>query len=433
MKKTTLFSLLLVAFIACACQKKEKPAMSIPPTPAILVKAESRTVPAYISTLGTTSSKCSVNIVPQVSGQIVEIKFKQGDSVKKGQVLAVVDKRPFEAAVKQAEGNLRQAKAQLKIDELLVERNRTLAKDNYVDKQTFDSQVAKVEVDKGLVEAYEAALETAKINLGWCDIVAPVDGKLGLYNIDLGNVVSAGSSIITTIEQVDDLYIDFVIPSQRLYDAQKMMKANGGKLDITVSYIEDDMSKLSRKTTVGIVLNKMRYETGTAVLRGTLENKDFLFWPNQAVRVVFNLDNIQAVLVPDICLQTNKLGAYVYAAEPYKGGVYIVRQVQVEKGQLYDNNKLRLVKGINPGTLVVQDVSQLRLQAGPFVYSATAQGLIIGADGKPITSPEAMKTFMMESAKIADALRLEMMKKGAEAAAKAGASQKALKEATGSG
>ena len=421
--------MLVSSLVVCGCKKKEEVKVSIPPTPAVLVKAEGRTVNEYISTLGTTASKCSVNIVPQVSGQIVAVNFKQGDFVKKGQVLAVIDKRPYQAAVKQAEGQLRQSKAQLKIDELQVERNRKLAKDNYVDKQTFDSLVAKVEVDKGIVEANEATLEQAKINLAWCDITAPVDGKLGLYNIDVGNVVSAGTSVITTIEQVDNLYVDFAIPSQRLYDAQQMMKQNGGKLDITVEYIEDDMSHLKRKTSVNIVLNKMRYETGTAILRGELDNKDFLFWPNQPVRVIFDLRKFDAVLVPDICVNTNKVGPYVYVATPYKSGVYIVKQVQIEKGQLYDKNVLRAVKGIKAGDYVVQDVNQLRLQAGPFVYSATSQGLIIGEDGNPITSPEAMKKFMVETGKIADGLRTEMMKKMQEASAKASAPEQALQKA----
>lgn len=430
MKKYIILITLVASLFVCSCKKKEQVKVSIPPTPAVLVKAEGRTVSEYISTLGTTASKCSVNIVPQVSGQIVAVNFKQGDFVKKGQVLAVIDKRPYESAVKQAEGQLRQSKAQLKIDELQVERNRKLAKDNYVDKQTFDSLVAKVEVDKGIVEANEATLETAKINLAWCDITAPVDGKLGLYNIDLGNVVSAGTSVITTIEQVDSLYVDFAIPSQRLYDAQQLMKKNNGKLDITVEYIEDNMSHLKRKTSVSIVLNKMRYETGTAILRAELDNKDFLFWPNQPVRVIFDLQKIDAVLVPDICVNTNKVGPYVYVATPYKSGVYIVKQVQINKGQLYDKNVLRAIKGdVKAGDFVVRDVNQLRLQAGPYVYNATPQGLIIGEDGKPITSPEAMKKFMVETGKIADALRAEMIKKMQEMAIKASAPTQALQKA----
>ena len=144
MKEIFIPAIFAAALCLAACGKKETPKVSMPPTPATLVEAVGKTVPSYISTLGTTASLQSVNIVPQVSGQIVSINFKQGDMVKAGQILAVVDKRPYEAAVKQAEGNLLQARAQLKIDELQVERNRKLAKDNYVDKQTFDSLLAKV-------------------------------------------------------------------------------------------------------------------------------------------------------------------------------------------------------------------------------------------------------------------------------------------------
>ncbi len=429
MKKYALFSLVIATLGVCSCSKEEKPAMSMPPTPAVLVKAEGRVVNEYIATLGTTASKHSVKIVPQVTGQIVEIKFNQGDNVKKGQLLAVIDKRPFAAEVKRLEGVLAQSKAQLKIDQLQVERNRKLAKDNYVDKQTFDTLVAKVEVDKGIVAANEAALETAKINLEWCDITAPVDGKVGLYNLNVGNIAVEESSVLTTIEQVDSLYVDFAIPSQRLHDAQRLMKENGGKLNIIVQYVEDDMSHLKRETSVSIVLNKMRYETGTAVLRAELENKDFLFWSNQPVRVTFNLKKIDAVLVPDICVQTNQVGPYVYVATPYKNGVYIAKEVQIKKGQLFDGNKLRAITGVKAGDLVVRDVNQLRLQAGPFVYNATEQGLIIGQDGKPIINPADMKKFMIESAKIADELRADMIKKTKEAAAKAAAPVQAMQAA----
>jgi len=429
MKKIIIPTLLAVALLLGACAKKEVKKTSYPPTPATLVQAVSKTVPAYISTLGTTASLQSVNIVPQVSGQIVSVNFKQGDIVKQGQILAVIDKRPYMAAVQQAEGNLRQAKAQLKIDELQVERNRKLAKDNYVDKQTFDSLLAKVDIDKGLVDTYKGALETAKINLQWCDVKAPSDGKLGLYNIDAGNVVSAGQSVITTVEYVDKLFVDFVIPSQRLYDAMQKMKSDGGNLNVKVSYIESDYTARSRQAKVHIVLNKIRYETGTAVLRGEIENSDHLFWPNQPVTVVLDLDEVKdAVLIPDICLQTNDAGSYIYLAAPYKDGVYIAKQTQVKKGQLYENN-LRLVEGIKAGDFVVERVSQLRLQAGPFIYRATENGVIIGADGKPITTPEGMKEFMVQSTKIADALRADMMKKMAEAAAPAQKQAAALKAA----
>lgn len=418
-----------VSILTFGCQKKIEKKVSYPPTPATLAKAEGKNVRKYIDTLGTISSLHSVNVVPQVSGQIVKINFKQGQHVNAGDVLAEIDSRPYEAAVLQAQGSLRQAEAQLKIDSLDVERNKKLAKDNYIDKQTFDTLVAKVEVDKGIVEACKAALMTAQINLDWCKIKSPISGKVGLYNINSGNVVAAGSSIITTIEQVDNLYVDFVVPSQSLYDVKRFMESNGGKTHVDVSYIENNLGNRKTVAEVDIILNKIRYESGTAILRGKLDNKDGLFWPNQPVKVRVNLEEQKdAVLIPNICIQIGPKSHFVYVATPYKDGVYIIKQTDVEEGQLFDND-MRAVTGVKAGEFVVKNTSNLRLQAGPFVYAATPQGLIIGADSKPIIDPAKMREFMVNATKVADELRAKFMKQAAEAAAKKQAPIEALKAA----
>ena len=418
-----------VSILTFGCQKKIEKKVSYPPTPATLAKAEGKNVRKYIDTLGTISSLHSVNVVPQVSGQIVKINFKQGQHVNAGDVLAEIDSRPYEAAVLQAQGSLRQAEAQLKIDSLDVERNKKLAKDNYIDKQTFDTLVAKVEVDKGIVETCKAALMTAQINLDWCKIKSPISGKVGLYNINSGNVVAAGSSIITTIEQVYNLYVDFVVPSQSLYDVKRFMESNGGKTHVDVSYIENNLGNRKTVAEVDIILNKIRYESGTAILRGKLDNKDGLFWPNQPVKVRVNLEEQKdAVLIPNICIQIGPKSHFVYVATPYKDGVYIIKQTDVEEGQLFDND-MRAVTGVKAGEFVVKNTSNLRLQAGPFVYAATPQGLIIGADSKPIIDPAKMREFMVNATKVADELRAKFMKQAAEAAAKKQAPIEALKAA----
>lgn len=418
-----------VSILTFGCQKKIEKKVSYPPTPATLAKAEGKNVRKYIDTLGTISSLHSVNVVPQVSGQIVKINFKQGQHVNAGDVLAEIDSRPYEAAVLQAQGSLRQAEAQLKIDSLDVERNKKLAKDNYIDKQTFDTLVAKVEVDKGIVETCKAALMTAQINLDWCKIKSPISGKVGLYNINSGNVVAAGSSIITTIEQVDNLYVDFVVPSQSLYDVKRFMESNGGKTHVDVSYIENNLGNRKTVAEVDIILNKIRYESGTAILRGKLDNKDGLFWPNQPVKVRVNLEEQKdAVLIPNICIQIGPKSHFVYVATPYKDGVYIIKQTDVEEGQLFDND-MRAVTGVKAGEFVVKNTSNLRLQAGPFVYAATPQGLIIGADSKPIIDPAKMREFMVNATKVTDELRAKFMKQAAEAAAKKQAPIEALKAA----
>ena len=416
MKKSIFFTVVLTLFVL-GCSKKEEVKVSMPPTPAEFVISQSKVVNEYISTMGTIASSSSVNIVAQVSGQIVSVNFKQGQEVKKGDVLAVIDKRPYRAALLKAQGQLKQALAQLKIDELSVERNKKLAKDGYVDKQTFDSLLAKVEVDKGVVEASQAAVDTAKINLDWCDIKAPVDGKVGLYNINVGNVVSSGTSVITTIENVDKLYVDFVVPSQKLFDIQNFMRENSGKLTVEVSYIEEGMGNRKIQAHADVVLNKIRYESGTAVLRGSFDNSQKLFWPNQPVRVKLNLNEIKdAVLIPDICIQLNAAGPFVYLATPVKDGVYTVKMVQIKKGQLFDG--MRAVQGIKGNEKIILRISQLRLQAGPFVYEATSQGAIVGADGKPILEQKAMVDFMANATKIADSLRAEYFKKVMQSASK---------------
>ena len=377
-----------VSILTFGCQKKIEKKVSYPPTPATLAKAEGKNVRRYIDTLGTISSLHSVNVVPQVSGQIVKINFKQGQHVNAGDVLAEIDSRPYEAAVLQAQGSLRQAEAQLKIDSLDVERNKKLAKDNYIDKQTFDTLVAKVEVDKGVVETCKAALMTAQINLDWCKIKSPISGKVGLYNINSGNVVAAGSSIITTIEQVDNLYVDFVVPSQSLYDVKRFMESNGGKTHVDVSYIENNLGNRKTVAEVDIILNKIRYESGTAILRGKLDNKDGLFWPNQPVKVRVNLDEQKgAVLIPNICIQIGPQSHFVYVATPYKDGVYIIKQTDVEEGQMFDN------------------------------------------DMRAVTDPAKMREFMVNATKVADELRAKFVKQSAEAAAKKQAPIEALKAA----
>jgi len=393
----SLFLLSSVLFLA-ACAPEPKTQAPTPPAPAELSVVVVKDIRSYISTLGTTKAFQSVNVVPQVSGQIVQINFNQGDMVKAGDVLAVIDKTPFQAKVDAAKADLAKATAQAKIDTLELERNKKLVADGYIDKQTFDALVARVEVDNANIESAKAALSLAQINLDWCTIKAPIDGKVGLYKINLGNIVSANMSSITSIEQLDKLYIDFVIPSQRLNEVQEFMKSNGGKVDVNVSFIENDSRDKARMASASIVLNKMRYQTGSAILRGEIDNADFLFWPDQAVKIeVFLGYQKNATLVPEMSVQTGPLGPYVYIANHVEGGVFKLEQVQVETLQHYENSTLRHVTGIDGAEFVATRVSQLRLKGGPFVYKATSIGIPFDANGKLITDPNAIKEFIMST------------------------------------
>lgn len=400
---TLAFSLL---FVAC---KEEKPAPVMPATPAVLAEVVKKDINSYLSTVGTTTAFESVDVVPQVSGQIVSVNFKQGENVKAGQVLFSIDKRPYQAVVDSANAELQRTIAQLKIDTLDAQRNANLVKDGYVDKQTYDALVAKVDMDKASVAAAQASLKQAQINLDWCDIKSPIAGKIGLYNVNLGNVVNS-QSVLTTIQNLNKLYVDFVVPSQYLKSALDIMAKNNNSLDIIVSYIEDNMRDKSRKTKATIVLNKMRYETGSAILRGELENSDFLFWPSQAVAVEVDFNPIKgATLVPEIAVQTGALGSFVYTAKSLGNGLFILEQCPIKVGQLYENKTLSEVSGLKDCDFVVTQVSELRLAAGPWVYRATDKGIPYGADAKPIADPQKMKEFIMSTAPILDQYRAAAM------------------------
>ena len=396
-------ALVAIMSVFAGCKKHEAPKQIMPPAPVVLAKAEQKDTFRFIASPATTSAYKSATIVPQVSGQIVSIHFKQGDYVKEGDILAVVDKRPYEANVLAAEAQLMQAQASLKINELAVERNKKLAEQNYVDKQTFDTLLARVDADKGAVKAAQAALELAKINLDWCTVKAPIGGKVGLYNINVGNVVGAGVSPITTIEQLDRLYVDFVVPTHRLFQVKDLMKARGGKLDIEVSFLESGFADKVKKATVSILENQSRYETSTTVLRGELDNTDGLFAAPQSVRVHLFTEEVKGgIFVPDAAIQNDVVGTFIYVADKLEDMLFTTRKVYIRKIQQFPNGA-QLVEGakdatgkqhtINGGDMVVV-IGQLRVADGAFAYAAIPQGAPIGANGMPITNPEEVGKFM---------------------------------------
>jgi len=427
MKNTVRIVLSLAALIAFgACTKKEEAKVSRPPSPVVLGSAQTKNAPRYLECLGTIHSFNSVSVMPQVTGQIVEITFKQGDIVKEGDIIAKIDPRPFQAAVMQAQGNLNQALAQLKIDELEVTRNKTLVKDKYIDQQTFDTYVAKVEMDKGVIETCRGALEQAKINLEWCTIKSPVGGKIGFYEIDLGNIVNANVSKITSIEQIDKLYVDFVIPNQFLNEVKTFMDKNGGKLDLVVKYIEDDMRHLSQDATVSIIQNQVRYQSGTVVLRGELENSKGIFWPNQPIKANLVLESLKdAVVIPYQSIETGPVGKYVYAAKVAEWPVRLIEKKTVEIIQVNDDGTA-IVKGVNGGDDLVIN-GQLGVSMGSFAlaYSSTLMGLPYEQDGKTTINPAKLHEFIGNATQIAEKLRAQ---EHAKAAAKAAPQAEAKKD-----
>ena len=184
-----------------------------PPRPVAVAKVITRDVPLYQDEIGTCAASESVQVQAQVSGQIVARHFKDGDDVKKGDLLFTIDTRPYQAALEQAQGQLAQAKAQFTIDEVTLQRQRELRAKNVISQQELDMAQWTANADEAKVKSAEGAVAAAQVNLDYCTIRSPIDGRIGLRQVDVGNTVSSGSNgaVLVTIDNLDPIYTDFTV------------------------------------------------------------------------------------------------------------------------------------------------------------------------------------------------------------------------------
>lgn len=346
------------------CGKKEHAAM---PERVVLVtaaKAESRSVPLYIEEIGNCQALQSVSITPQVSGPVTEIHFQDGQEVKQGDKLFTIDPRPYQAAKARAEAQLLSDKATLAYNQEQLKRNQTLVEGNYISAQDLENLKTTVEVNKATVKADEASLETAKINLGYCTITAPINGKTGAHQVDIGNVVNAYSNTtMVTIQRMDPMYVDFIVAEIDLPRVRDYVKS--GTLKVKV-YFPEDPDK-SRYGDLYFLDNIVRQGSGTVMLRAIMPNEDRLFWPGQFVKVQLVLKEIpDAVLVPASAVQIGHSGPFVFVVKSDATvDLRLVKEGQ-RQGEL-----VVIEQGVEAGETVVLD-GQLMLSPGAKVRIAGA-------------------------------------------------------------
>jgi membrane fusion protein, multidrug efflux system len=335
-------ALLAVAIIVMsACGKKEQAAFERPPAPVTVAAAVSRDVPVYLDQIGKCVAREVVAIQPQVSGRITKIHFTDGENVKKGDMLFTIDPRPFEVSLQQAKSNLdknvamkKQAEAtlakdivQAKYGESQAKRYAQLQKQGVVSKEQHeqmqtdaDALKATVEADRAAVrnaeeaiKVDEAAIESAELQLSYCYIRSPIDGRAGQRLVDIGNVASPGNTNpMLVIQRMDPIYADFTISQNDLSTVQRQMARGTLRAEV---YLPD----APEKPTVGQLTfldNAVQDATGTVNLRATIPNKDRRFWPGRFVNVRLVLDTLKgAVLVPATAAQMSANGRYVYVVK----------------------------------------------------------------------------------------------------------------------
>jgi multidrug efflux system membrane fusion protein len=311
----TLAPLILTLLTTAACSRNnvQAAAPAMPAPLVTVVKATAQDVPRYLDEIGRNAAFESVTVTPQVGGRIVERHFQDGDNLKHGQLLFVIDPRPYKAQVDAAQATLAQTKAALDLAKIQFARDEEVIGERAISKQDYDTKKNAVDVDKAQVEAAQAALETAQLNLEYCYIHSPIDGRAGARLVDVGNVVQANASSLLSIQRLDPIYANFTVTEGDLPDVQKQMSR--GTLKAAVR-LPSDTESTARSGRVEFLDNAVQNGSGTVNLRATLSNSDHHFWPGQFVDVKLVLSTEKrAVLIPNQATQISQQGPFVYVVK----------------------------------------------------------------------------------------------------------------------
>ena len=343
-------------------------------------------MPVILNELGTVTPTATVTVMPNqaVSGYLVEVPFQEGQDVQKGQVLAQIDPRPFQAALDQAIGTLQRDQGLLDEAKMDLVRFETLAKQNSIARQQAEDQAYLVKQDEGTVKLDQAAVDTARLNLSYCRITSPVAGRVGLRLVDPGNYItgssSSGVAVVTTIKPTT---VEFTVAQNDLQKVVERFRMPGVKLPV-MAYTSDGAKQLATGTLYAIN-NQMTTSTGTVTLRAAFANDDEALFPNEFVNVQLLVDTLhQAVLVPTTAVLSGAPGNYVYLVN--KDDTASVHKVALGPS---DGKSTVIASGLNAGDSVVTDGTD-RLSDGAKVRVAGAPApQVSNASGAP---PPARKT-----------------------------------------
>jgi multidrug efflux system membrane fusion protein len=312
---TLALAVLLTLSMTVACNRSsvQAAAPAMPATLVTVVRATAQDVPQYLNEIGRNAAFESVTVTPQVGGRIVERHFQDGENLKKGQLLFVIDPRPYKAQFDAAEAALAQAKAALDLAKIQFARDQEVIGARAISKQDYDTKKNAVDVDQAQVESAEATLETAKLNLEYCYIHSAIDGRAGARLVDVGNVVQANASSLLSIQRLDPIYANFTITEGDLPGVQKQMSR--GTLIAGVR-LPSDTENAFRSGRVEFLDNAVQNGSGTVNLRATMSNADHHFWPGQFVDVKLVLSTEKgAVLIPNQATQISQQGPFVYVVK----------------------------------------------------------------------------------------------------------------------
>jgi multidrug efflux system membrane fusion protein len=349
-------ALLLVSEGGCSGGSGTAALPSDPGAPVTVARAETKNVPVEIHAIGQAQPYSTVSVKPQVTAQLMAIHFREGQDVNKGDLLFTLDKQPFQSALAQAQATLAKDKAQALNSAAQQQRYLKLLAAGIASKEQTDQMEAQADADRALVNADTAAVETARLQLQYCTITAPISGRTGALQVYPGNLVKANDvPVLVVINQVTPIYVDFSVPEANLASVTKYLAA--GRLPVQ-GYTPDDVAH-PETGTLTFFDNTVDAATGTLKLRATFPNTDRRIWPGQFLNCVVRLsEEKNAVVVPSAAVQTGQKGQFVFVVKSD-----MTADMRPVTAGAQHGNETSIEKGVAPGETVVTD-GQVRLTPG---------------------------------------------------------------------
>jgi multidrug efflux system membrane fusion protein len=347
------------ALAACAwlsgCSREQAAPPVVSAVPVLAAAVEQKDMPVDVQAIGTVEAFSTVSVKTQITGELTGVLFKEGQDVKKGDLIFTLDKRPFEADLKRQEANLQRDTAQASLGHLEADRYADLFKAGVVSKQQYDQAQANAQALDAAVQADKAAVENARVQLIYCSIYSPINGRTGTLMIHQGNMIKANDTpFLVNINQVEPIYVTFTVPEQYLADIKRFAAA--GNLPVKATIQGDARPVLGK---LSFIDNTVDQATGTIKLKGQFANADRRLWPGQFVNVTLTLHaQPSALVVPSQAVQNGQQGQFVFVIHPDQ--TVEARPVMVNRTS---NGQSVIDKGLTAGERVVTD-GQLRLVPG---------------------------------------------------------------------
>ena len=341
------------------------------PVPVQVVATEQKPMPVYLTALGTVTPYMSVTVKARVSGELLPVRFTEGQEVRQGETIMNVDPKPYQAALDQAKGTLAHDQALLKNAQAEFNRYKALFDAGVVSKETLDANQASLGQYQGALESDQASVENAQLQLSWCSIQSPISGKIGLRLVDPGNVITANSTNLVIINQLRPIAVYFTLPENQLPQVlQKLREAKNIPVD---AYDRSDTNKIASGALLATD-NQIDTTTGTAKLKAVFQNADESLFPNQFVNIHLVTENRpDAIVIPSAAIQSGLQGSFVWTVQKDESGKDVA-QMQPIKVALAEGQSTILDSGPKAGEQIVVDGADRLRPGAQVIPSASHQG-----------------------------------------------------------